>query len=72
MAGGGAATLAVSFDPAMPDLNFTATATVEDAAADLRVLAVTGKTTSSVTVTVSNTDTLNVASGVLHVLAVKD
>lgn len=64
--------LAVTFAPAMSDLNFTASAAVEDSAGDLRVLAVTAKTASSVTVLVSNTDSLNAASGTVHVLAVRD
>lgn len=72
IAGGATLSKSVTFAPAMVDLNFTATATVEDAAGDLRVLAVTGKTTTSATVLLSNADTLNAASGVVHVLAVHD
>lgn len=72
VAGGGTVTVTVTFAPAMADLDFTATATVEDAAGDLRVLAVTGKTSSSATVLLSNADALNAAAGVVHVLAVHD
>lgn len=72
IAGGGTAVIPVALAPEMLDLNFTATATVQDSAGDLRVLAVTGTTTSSATVLLSNADTLNAASGVLHVLAVHD
>lgn len=72
VAGSGTVTLSVPFSPAMADLDFTASATVEDVAGDLRVLAVTAKTVSSVTVLLGNADALNAASGTVHVLAVHD
>ena len=70
--GAGTATVVVPFSPAMADTAYTASVTVEDTSGDLRVAVVTAKTTTSVSVLVLNSDTLNAASGTLHVLAVHD
>jgi hypothetical protein len=72
VAASGAASVAVAISPAMADTSYTVSATVENAAADLRVSCVTAKTASSVTVLVSNSDALNSASGTVHVLAIHD
>ena len=72
VAGGGSASVVVTIAPTMADTNYTASAAVQDAANDLRILAVTAKTTSSVTVAVSNSDAINAATGTVNVLAVHD
>lgn len=72
VAGGGTASVVVTISPPMADLSFTGSATMEDVAGDLRAVAVTAKTASSVTVLVSNSDALNAASGTVHVLAAHD
>lgn len=72
IAGGGSGSITVTFAPVMADTNYTVAVTVENAANDLRVLVVTAKTASSVTVAVSNSDAINAATGTVHVLAVHD
>lgn len=66
------ANVAVTLVPAMTDTDFTVSASVLDAANDLRVLNVVSATATTVTVRVNNSDALNSASGTVHVLAVHD
>lgn len=70
--GGGSGSITVTFAPVMADTSYTVAVAMENSANDLRVLAVTAKTASSVTVTVSNSDAINAATGTVHVLAVHD
>lgn len=62
------ADVVVALAPAMPDLSYTVEASVEDAGANLEVLAVKARTVNSVTVTVANRDAGGAHTGTLHLL----
>ena len=72
--GSGSATVVVPLPFAMPDLNYTVAATVEEATATdtLRVRKVVVLTTSSVSVLVANQDTLTPRTGTVHLLVLAD
>jgi hypothetical protein len=57
---------------AFADTNFTATATVVDSGANLRVVAIKSQTTSTVVVTVHNDDAGGAHTGSLSVIAIHD
>lgn len=62
----------VAWGEAFPDLNYTFSVSLLDAAGDLEILQVVAQAAGSITVRVRNNDALNAANGTLHAIATHD